>query len=194
MPIIATRASAAYGAGFAAITAPPYLGPFGSYDSLGTVTVGSGGVASITFTGIPATYKHLQVRVSALTAASGKVMVARFNSDSSASYTWHFLNGQGTTASAGNSTGNTYSRFFGQNIGTNTTNPSVSVIDILDYANTNKYKTMRALSGSDNNGSGEVALESSLWINTSAISTITILLNDSSNFSQYSTFALYGIK
>jgi len=164
-----------------------------SFDSIQTVTVSSA-TPTITFTSIPATYTHLQVRVSALTAASGKVMVARFNSDSSASYTWHFLNGQGTTASAGNSTGNTYSRFFGQNIGTNTTNPSVSVIDILDYANTNKYKTMRALSGSDDNGSGEVALESSLWINTSAISTITISLTDSSNFSQYSSFALYGIK
>jgi len=166
----------------------------GDYESIQTVTVGAGGSSSIAFTSIPSTYKHLQIRVSALTAASGKVMVARFNSDTTASYTWHFLNGQGTTASAGNATGNTYARFFGQNIGTNTTNPSVSIIDILDYTNTNKNKTVRALSGSDNNGSGEVALESSLWIKTNAISAVTILLTDSSNFSQYSSFALYGVK
>lgn len=166
----------------------------GDYESIQTVTVGAGGSSSIAFTSIPSTYKHLQIRVSALTAASGKVMVARFNSDTTASYTWHFLNGQGTTASGGNAIGNTYARFFGQNIGTNTTNPSVSIIDILDYTNTNKNKTLRALSGSDNNGSGEVALESSLWIKTNAISAVTILLTDSSNFSQYTTFALYGVK
>jgi hypothetical protein len=166
----------------------------GSYESIATVTVGAGGSNSISFSSIASTYTHLQLRVSATTAASGKVMVARFNSDSTTSYTWHFLNGQGTTASAGNATGNTYARFFGQNIGTNTTNPSVSIMDILDYANTNKNKTVRALSGSDNNGSGEVALESSLWIKTNAINAITISLTDSSNFSQNSSFALYGIK
>jgi len=168
--------------------------PAGAYDALATVTVPSGGAASVTFAGIPSGYKHLQVRVMALTAASGKVMTMRFNGDSSASYTWHYLNGQGSIASAGNATGQTYARFFGQNIGTNTTNPSVSVIDVLDYANTAKNKTMRALSGSDNNGSGEVSLESSLWINANAINSLSFQLNDSSNFSANSSFALYGVK
>jgi hypothetical protein len=190
-PILGARgglSAKAYG-----FTSAVAAGP-GDYDSISTVTVGAGGSNSISFSSIPGTYEHLQLRVSALTAASGKVMVARFNSDSSTSYTWHFLNGQGTTASSGNATGNTYARFFGQNIGTNTTNPSVSIFDVLDYTNTNKNKTVRSLSGSDNAGSGEIALESSLWINTNAITSITILLNDSSNFSQYSSFALYGIK
>jgi hypothetical protein len=168
-------------------------GPEGAYDSLATVTLSSA-ASSVTFAGIPSGYKHLQVRVMALTASSGQVMNMRFNSDSTASYTWHFLNGQGTTASAGNATGNTYARFFGQNIGTNTTNPSVSVIDILDYANTSKNKTMRALSGSDNNGSGEVSLESSLWIKTESISSLSIQLNNGSNLSANSSFALYGVK
>ena len=167
--------------------------PQGAYDALSTVTLSSA-TASINFAGIPQGYKHLQVRVMALTAASGKVMTMRFNTDSSTSYTWHYLNGQGTTASAGNQTSNTYSRFFGQNIGTNTTNPSVSIVDVLDYANTLKNKTMRALSGSDNNGSGEVSLESSLWIKTEAINALSIQLNDGSNFSANSQFTLYGVR
>jgi hypothetical protein len=157
-------------------------------------TLLSSASASITLSNIPNTYKHLQIRVMALTAASGKVMVMRFNTDSGTNYTWHYLNGQGTTASAGNQTGNTYARFFAQNIGTNTTNPSVSVIDILDYANTSKYKTIRSLSGSDNNGSGEVALESSLWLNTANITSVEFRLNDGSNYSANSRFSLYGIK
>jgi len=168
-------------------------GPDGAYDALSTVTLSSA-TPTITFAGIPTGYKHLQIRVMALTSASGKVMTMRFNADSSTSYTWHYLNGQGSTASSGNQTGNTYSRFFGQNIGTNTTNPTVSIVDVLDYANTSKNKTMRALSGSDNNGSGEVSLESSLWIKTEAINAISIQLNDGSNIAANSQFTLYGVK
>jgi len=170
------------------------VGPDGAYDSLATITVPSGGLASITFAAIPNTYKHLQLRVSALTEASGKVMAARFNSDSTGSYTWHFLNGQGTAANAGNATGNTYARFFGQDVGTNTTHPSVAIIDLLDYTNTTKNKTMRALSGSDNNGNGETGLQSSLWLNTSAISSVTFVLNDGSDYAQHSQFSLYGVR
>ncbi len=165
-----------------------------SYESIATVSVGSGGSSQIEFASISSAYTHLQIRVSALTAAGGKVMVMRFNSDTGGNYTWHFLNGAGSAASSGASTGNDYARFFAQNVGTSTTNPSAAVVDILDYANTNKYKTMRSLAGCDNNGSGEVALESALWLNTAAITNIKIRLNDGSNYSQYSHFALYGIR
>jgi hypothetical protein len=65
------------------------------------------------------------------------------------------------------------------------------IVDILDYANTNKYKTLRALAGVDFNGSGRVGLTSGLWQSTSAINAITL---EGSSFVQYSSFALYGIK
>ena len=65
------------------------------------------------------------------------------------------------------------------------------IVDILDYANTNKYKTMRALDGFDANGSGYAVLWSGNWRSTSAVSTITIT---GGTFAQYSSFALYGIK
>ena len=77
---------------------------------------------------------------------------------------------------------------------------AVSVIDILDYANTNKFKTVRALTGDDNNNStnyGYISLSSSLWRSTSAITSLTFDQESSSsttNFVQYSSFALYGIK
>lgn len=69
----------------------------------------------------------------------------------------------------------------------------VTILDILDYSNTSKNKTARSLRGCDNNGSGYVGLQSSLWINTSAISQLEIFVNGST-FNQFSTFALYGIK
>ena len=73
----------------------------------------------------------------------------------------------------------------------NTSAPNAGVVDILDCSNTSKYKTMRALCGTDTNGGGEVGLFSGVWQSTSAISSITISF---SNIAQYSTFALYGIK
>ena len=69
------------------------------------------------------------------------------------------------------------------------------VIDLLDYSNTNKYKTLRSLGGWDANGSGRIILNSGLWGNSgSAISSIDIVTSTGNNFVQYSTFALYGIK
>jgi hypothetical protein len=67
------------------------------------------------------------------------------------------------------------------------------VIDILDYANTNKYKTSRLLGGEDLNGSGRVYLMSSNWQKTTAITQIDLSF-ETGNCMQYSQFALYGIK
>jgi hypothetical protein len=64
----------------------------------------------------------------------------------------------------------------------------------LDYANTNKYKTTRSIGGNDNNGSGFVSLISGLWLSTSAISNIEIIPLNGTLWTQYSHFALYGIK
>ena len=73
---------------------------------------------------------------------------------------------------------------------------SAGVLDILDYANVNKYTTTRVLSGFNTNGSANgtaVFLSSGLWMSTSAVTSIT-LTGRSTNIGQYSSFALYGIK
>ena len=75
-----------------------------SYESIATVTVGSGGSSSIDFTSIPSTYTHLQLRMTArCTAQSGgnpTNVYLRFNSDSGSNYAWHQLAGNGSAASA----------------------------------------------------------------------------------------------
>jgi hypothetical protein len=71
----------------------------------------------------------------------------------------------------------------------------VTILDILDYANTNKYKTTRNLAGVDSNDTnGKISFESGSWRSTSAVSTITLISGTGSDFLQYSSFALYGIK
>jgi hypothetical protein len=164
-----------------------------SYESISTVTVGSGGQSSVAFTSIPSTYKHLQIRVNGL-AGAGKNFIAQLNSDTGSNYAWHILSGNGSSAEVSAFSSQSSIRIFGRDIGSSTTAPTVLITDILDYSNTSKYKTIRSLTGCDQNGSGEVQFNSGLWMNTSAISTFTIKTQDGSNFNQYSSFALYGIK
>jgi hypothetical protein len=165
--------------------------PQGDFESIATVTVGSGGSATISFTAIPSTYTHLQIRGMTLSATAVNYVRIRFNSDTGTNYTRHLLEGTGSAASAEAATGLTFTPagYTGASA-----NPSVFVTDILDYKNTNKYTTIRSLSGIDQNGSGFVNFGSGLWLNTAAITSIDITHNSSINFNQYSSFALYGIK
>jgi len=169
-----------------------YSGPTGAFDALGSVTVGAGGQSSITFSAIPQTYTHLQVRWIAVSGSSGTDVKINFNSDSTNYYSWHELYGDGSSANAAANTSQT-TTFVGITGGTS--NPSAGVFDILDYASTNKNKTLRALTGVDNNGSGYIMLKSGSYFPSTitGINSMTIAPT-SSSFNQYTQFALYGIR
>lgn len=161
----------------------------GDYESISTTTVGGAGSASVTFSSIPATYTHLQVRYSLLGA--GLQYNIQINGDTGNNYSMHYINGDGATVTVLNAI-NTNKILQNFVTATSATNPTVGVTDVLDYANTNKYKTTRTLDGMDSNGSGQVSFVSGNWRSTSAITSITF--NSGGTFTQYSTFALYGIK
>jgi hypothetical protein len=165
-----------------------------SYDSIATTTLSSS-ASSITFSSIPATYTHLQIRGNVL-ATNDCVVGVQFNSDTGANYSSHVLRGDGTTAGVGNEA-NGSRTYFGYNYVASGYSASVAlaaIVDILDYTNTNKYKTMRALAGIDYNGSGKIHYESGNWRNTNAITSITLTAFSSQTFNTKTTFALYGIK
>lgn len=161
-----------------------------AYESIATAA-GTGSSAVITFSSIPGTYSHLQIRAIARTA-SGTGAFLQYNSDTGSNYTRHYLEGDGSTVAAGAGTSQTKIDYL-QAISTASTN-AVNIVDILDYANTNKYKTTRILGGFDANGTGQIGLGSGLWMSTSAISTITITTSNGANFATTTQFALYGIK
>jgi hypothetical protein len=167
-----------------------------SYFSIATVNVGSGGSSTITFSSIPQTYTHLQLRMIGRTsdAAQSATVIMKFNGDTTVSghYAVHLIGGNGSSASAYGSSGDVPQAVFPA--GNESANVfGAAVWDILDYTNTNKNKVTRNLSGFDNNGDGIIRFSSGLWLNTSAITQIDITPNASS-FNQYSTFALYGVK
>jgi hypothetical protein len=199
MPIIAGRASAAYGAGFAAITAAPYLGPYGAYDSLATITLAAT-TASVTFAGIPTGYKHLQIRAIAKNAASASgydYVHATFNGDTSSVYALENTYGNGTgTAIVGSQGSLPYTRvgILAQN-GT-TSIFGTSIIDIFDYSSSTKNKTIKSLAGHEantNNAEGVIYQYGASWHNTSPITSIQ-LLPVGASFVALSSFALYGVK
>ena len=167
---------------------PTYVPPVDDFQSIATVTVGSGGAANVEFTSIPGTYTHLQVRFLAQGGAVG--LNVQMNGNTSSDYVSHILYGTGSAVSAQGGGGESYipcgriptATYFG-----------VGVIDLLDYQNTNKYKTLRSLSGNDQNGSGAVWYFSGLYQSTTAISSLKFF-STTGNLSQYSHFALYGIK
>jgi len=162
-----------------------------SYDALGVVTVGAGGTSSITFSSIPSTYQHLQIRFFGISAATYTDI--HLNSDFGANYSFHQLQGDGASVTVAG--GANQSQIYGPQISGSTTFPTVGVIDILDYANTNKNKTVRLLSGADSNGGGFVYFRSGAWFNTSAVSTVRITAQGgTSSFAQNTSVALYGIK
>jgi hypothetical protein len=170
-----------------------------SYESIATVTVGSGGSSTVSFSSIPSTYKHLQIRTIGRTnrADVQDVIKFNFNSDTGSNYSYHYLGGDGSSPVVSSGT-STSTPFGGGIIAGNSAVSNVfgtSVIDILDFTSTSKNKTVRSLSGIENNNAdGRLYLMSSLWLNTAAITSITLSPLVGSSFLQYSHFALYGIK
>lgn len=170
----------------------------GDFESIATYSLSSA-QTTISFSSIPSTYKHLQLRVFYKLNVNDNLLAIRFNGDTASNYAFHLLFGlgSGTPSSSGTPNQNRIEALYNwANTTPGTTNVFMAgVIDILDYANTNKNKTVRTLGGIDYNGAGQIHLDSGLWASTSAINSISLNVNDySSQFQQYSHFALYGIK
>lgn len=166
----------------------------GNYDALATVTVPSGGLSSVTFAGIPQTgYDHLQIRCLSKTSGASSDSYIRLGHSGTALATSyrHLLYGDGSSAAAAAASGEGYIISTAGSGGTNIF--SADIVDVLDYANVNKNKTIRNLGGRDLNGSGFVLLASALWNYTNAVTSIE-LKPFSGSFVEYSQFALYGVK
>ena len=174
-----------------------------SFESIATAT-GTGSSSTITFSSIPSTYQHLQIRYIAKTTGTTSALynlLTQFNSDTASNYTRHELAGDGATATAAGSASQTSIRVSSvlPNSGSGLANMhGVGIIDILDYTSTSKNKTVRYFCAVDTNSStsptGNLSVSSGLWFATpAAINSIT-LTSATNNFTTTSTFALYGIK
>ena len=172
----------------------------GSFESIVTLN-GTGSSGIITFSSIPQTYTHLQIRgiardVGSLSAASN--VSVNYNGITTSTYFNHRLIGDGTSASAA---GNASNGGIGAAIisagNSMTANAyAVFILDILDYTSTTKTKTLTSFTGiNTNSGSTNnfVRLSSGSSTATTAITSISFT-NATNNFDTTTSFALYGIK
>lgn len=161
-----------------------------SYESIATPTI-SGSSSFVEFTSIPQTYKYLQIRFSILANGSNGDVTLQFNGvTSSSSYVYHELRGNGSTVTA--SGANNPSFLYLATNATSTTYPCVGIVDIFDYADTNKITTIRSLSGKDENGAGTLQILTGMNKVTTAITSMK--LDCGFTIDNKSKIALYGIK
>lgn len=161
-----------------------------SYISLGSVKLSSN-ATSVTFSSIPSTYKHLQVRIFARKDTGGNDAYAlHLNGDTTnANYAYHLFGGDGTSF-----TQTVLDRPDSGSVRDNAWNSTV--ITIPDYASTSKVKSWQTVSGTMSQTDGSCFYGGTVWDNTAAINSLrfSIINSGSYQFLTGSVFALYGIK
>ena len=156
-----------------------------AYEAIASTIMG-GTLTSYTFSSIPSTYKHLEIRFAAITSSGGANIGLQLNGDSSSSYYYSQGYGDGSAYGIGASVNN---YLFGPY---QSTTVGSGVFRIVDYLSS-LTKTSHSYGGDDKNGSGYTGFQSSMWNNTSAITSVTVMLSGG-QFLVGTYLGLYGIK
>ncbi len=151
----------------------------------------SSGASSVTFSSIPSTYKHLQIRAAITDSSGAGIVQMQYNSDTGSNYSWHYLAANGSSVTSYNGTTTTAMRNTLYYWGIQNAIPTGLILDILDYSSTTKYKTSRAFSGAAGTSANEMGIFSGLWQNTAAVSSIRLFTGGTYNAG--SRFSLYGV-
>lgn len=164
-----------------------------------TTTIVTGSVAStVTLSNLntlAANYKHIQLRITTRDnrgGFTGSQMYMRFNGDTTSNYSFHSLYGSGS--SAGSFAGTTASSIYvldNPGVGGTTNAWAGVIIDIPDFSNGSKYKTIRALGGMAQ-AYNWLTLTSGSWRSFGAIDSITI--SGLGSQEPGSRFSIYGLK
>jgi len=142
--------------------------------------------SSVTFTSITQDYRDLVLVINIIPVDTGnKAVFCTINSDSGSNYPFVQMQGNGTSASSFANTDSYLNLASGDKTG-----GSANIAHFLDYSATDKHKTVLSR---QNVASAFTGARAHRWANTSAITTLTMVLNDASNFDVGSTFYLYGI-
>jgi len=159
---------------------------------ISTVTVGSGGAASIDFTGIPQTYTDLLIKISGRNSGTNGIVNLSFNSDTTAgNYEGRYLEGNGSTVGSFTDQDRAAGYIDGSGSTANTFGNSETYIP--NYTSSN-YKSFSVDGLNENNATTAYSgLFANIWKSTSPITSIT-LTTGSGNFAQYSSATLYGIR
>jgi hypothetical protein len=170
-----------------------------NYVLLEKITVGAAGASSVTFSSIPQTgYTDLVLKISSrCTASTTDQLVNLTFNGSTSGYSTRELLGNGSGGVASLSWSSAAQIYLFQHTGATATSNTFGTIEayIPNYTSSN-YKSVSCDGAAENNASANDnrvdSLSASLWANTAAITSIA-LTSQSGNFTQYSTFYLYGV-
>ena len=161
-----------------------------TYEAIATITVGSGGAATIQFSTIAANWTDLLVKLSARHDANNTAVKISFNGVTT-NLSFRYLYGSGSAAASYTDASNVYT--YGNSSTYTASTFGNAEFYIPNYAGSNN-KSISSDAVTENNATAaDMLLGAGLWSNTSAITSIT-LTPSSGNFVQYSTATLYGIK
>lgn len=193
MPLLTTTAGAGlapYGFGLFGGGA----GGGGAFELIAT-TIADGSSQSVAFSSIASTFKHLQLRVVANANLATRYHLITLNGSSS-NYKNHILYANGSSVfsdAATPSTGNTTALTTLNDVPSTSNQFGATIMDILDYTNTNKYKTSRTLHGASS-AANQIGLGSGVWMDLSAVSSLTVTCSGGGYYTNGSRFSLYGVK
>ena len=154
--------------------------------------------ASVTFSSIPQTYEHLQLRISArgnISGSAGHPMYMRINGDTGSNYSNHTMQTYGGSyLNADPYVNYAYVYQAGRVVmpNSNAAYYAATIIDILDYRNTNKNTTMIGFTESLS-ASEYISFYSVLWDDTAAVTSILLYPPSSASFVADTTMTLYGL-
>ena len=175
-----------------------YFPEFESDDFLEEVVLTTS-ASSVTFSGLASyatDYKHLQIRWVARgsNASNSNSLQMELNADTGNNYARHYFTGTGSSVVSGDQTAKEYLIRMTYPASQETADTfGAGVVDLLDAFSSSKNTTARALSGSSGVNLPRISLDSGLWLNTAAITSIR-LWSDGSNLIAGSRFSLYGSK
>ena len=164
-----------------------------TYSKIASYTVGSGGISSADFLAIPQTYTDLLIKISARSANVSNFDNPRIAINTSTS---NFARRELYVESGSVGSEAVSDRIIGAVPAANATANVFGVTNFYlpNYAGSN-YKCYSADSVTENNSATQSTwLLTGVWSSTDPINSISITLNTAANFTQYSTFTLYGIK
>lgn len=165
---------------------------------IATATVSGSSTTTVTFSSIPQTFTHLEIRAvfNNTNSVAGNSTYIRFNADGGTNYNSHYMLGTGSAVVTGNYGGSGPWGWFG-NYPTNIASTrAVTIASVLDYTNTNKAKVVKVNNGYDSNTNDVQGswIFSTLWTSTAAITSLSLNATGAGNvFTAGSRFDLYGI-
>jgi hypothetical protein len=164
-----------------------------TFKKIQTVTVGSGGAATIDFTSIPQTYTDLKL-VMSLRSTRATYVDDDFQiniNGLTTNQTTRYLQGSGA-GSAGSFTGTRWSGLIPADGAATASVFGSAELYIPNYTSANNKSSSIDSVHETNGTTAYQRLHANLWSQTDAITRLTIVCADG-NFKQYSTATLYGV-